>query len=123
MGFNMPTGGTVRSANLTPNKETGIGNWTKEAFVVRFKAFAPKDSFADSTSMSDTSMAASGSPDEKESQMPVKELQPIAVEQGSFNTFMPWQIYAGMAVEDLSAIFDYLMTLPPLENKVVKYVP
>lgn len=32
-------GGTVYSANLTQDKETGIGNWTKEGFIARFKAF------------------------------------------------------------------------------------
>jgi mono/diheme cytochrome c family protein len=32
--------GTVRSANITPDELTGIGGWTKEAFVARFRAFA-----------------------------------------------------------------------------------
>jgi len=27
------------SANITPDKATGIGNWTREAFVARFKSF------------------------------------------------------------------------------------
>lgn len=31
--------GIVRSANLTPDKETGIGNWTEETFVNRFKIY------------------------------------------------------------------------------------
>lgn len=35
----MPNG-IVRSANITPDKETGIGNWTAEEFVARFKAFS-----------------------------------------------------------------------------------
>jgi mono/diheme cytochrome c family protein len=30
---------TVTSANITPDKETGIGNWTQEAFLQRFKSF------------------------------------------------------------------------------------
>lgn len=30
-------GGTVTSANLTPDVETGLGQWTKEQFVARFK--------------------------------------------------------------------------------------
>jgi len=33
-------GSTVRSANITQDKETGIGTWTKEAFIARFKAFS-----------------------------------------------------------------------------------
>ena len=37
--FVLPTG-IVRSSNITPDKETGIGNWTEEMFVNRFKAHA-----------------------------------------------------------------------------------
>lgn len=29
--------GTIRSANLTPHKETGIGNGSSEKFVKQFK--------------------------------------------------------------------------------------
>lgn len=39
MEFILPTG-IVRSANITPDKETGIGNWTEEMFVNRFVAHA-----------------------------------------------------------------------------------
>lgn len=35
--FPTPDGGILRSANITPDKETGIGNWTEDAFVQRFK--------------------------------------------------------------------------------------
>jgi mono/diheme cytochrome c family protein len=35
--FPLPSGGVVRSANLTPH-ESGLGNWTKEVFVARFQA-------------------------------------------------------------------------------------
>lgn len=38
--FPMPHGGTARSANITPDKETGIGKWTEEAFVQRFKLYS-----------------------------------------------------------------------------------
>ncbi len=38
-GFILPTG-VVRSANITPDKNTGIGNWTEEMFVQRFKIYA-----------------------------------------------------------------------------------
>jgi len=34
--FSLP-GGTVTSANLTPDVETGLGHWTKEQFIARFK--------------------------------------------------------------------------------------
>lgn len=39
------------------------------------------------------------------------------------NTVMPWLEYAGMTDEDLGAIYDYLRTVPPLENAVVKRDP
>lgn len=37
--FKMPSG-VLRSQNITPDKETGIGNWTQEDFVKRFKAYS-----------------------------------------------------------------------------------
>ncbi|MEO8513190.1 MAG: cytochrome C [Ignavibacteria bacterium] len=37
--FQMPDGSIVRSANITPDKETGIGNMTKELFIAKFKAY------------------------------------------------------------------------------------
>lgn len=40
--FVMPAG-TVRSANITPDMETGIGIWTEDAFVQRFKLYADED--------------------------------------------------------------------------------
>lgn len=36
------------------------------------------------------------------------------------NTVMPWVYFAGMTDEDLGAIYDYLRTVPPLENTVPK---
>lgn len=35
--FMMPGGGYNVSANISPDKETGIGSWTKEMFIKRFK--------------------------------------------------------------------------------------
>ncbi|MEO6894094.1 MAG: cytochrome C, partial [Ginsengibacter sp.] len=37
--FEMPHG-KVYSANITPDKETGIGGWTADQFVARFKAYS-----------------------------------------------------------------------------------
>jgi mono/diheme cytochrome c family protein len=39
------------------------------------------------------------------------------------NTHMPWLTYAGMTEEDLGAIYDYLRTVPPIENRVEKFPP
>lgn len=91
--FKMPKGGTVRSSNITPDKETGIGNWTSAAFVSHFK------SYADSGYM------------------------PHAVGQNDFNTVMPWMMYAEMKTEDLEAIFAYLQTITPVKNSVEKFTP
>lgn len=41
MSFPLPSG-TVQSANLTPDLATGIGHWSKKAFIARFKSFDPK---------------------------------------------------------------------------------
>lgn len=39
------------------------------------------------------------------------------------NTGMPWWAYSGMTDEDLGAIYDYLRSLPPVENRVDKWPP
>lgn len=38
--FKMPDGSILRSANITPDTTTGIGNWTADYFVERFKTYA-----------------------------------------------------------------------------------
>jgi len=38
MEFPMPDGTVIRSSNITPDKETGIGNMTKEMFMAKFKS-------------------------------------------------------------------------------------
>jgi len=79
------------AANITPDNETGIGKWSKEYFISRFRQY--KDSN--------------------------NNLQQ-AVTNG-FNTTMPWRTYAGMTNEDLSVIYLYLRTIKPIKNKVEKY--
>ncbi|MES1245511.1 MAG: cytochrome C [Acidobacteriota bacterium] len=43
--------------------------------------------------------------------------------QDGHNTGMPWWAYSGMSDEDLGAIYDYLRSLPPVENRVEKWPP
>jgi len=43
------------------------------------------------------------------------------VQPGEFNTVMPWTMYAGMTEEDIGAIYDYLMTIKPVRNEVVRF--
>lgn len=90
--FSMGNGTTVRSANITPHS-TGIGSWSKEAFIQRFKNYA------------DSSFV----------------LPNVDLAKGEFQTVMPWTMYAGMKEEDLGAIYDYLKSLSPVENKVEKF--
>ena len=37
--FQMPNG-MLRSANITPDAETGLGNWTEDVFIARFKVYS-----------------------------------------------------------------------------------
>lgn len=86
--------GTVVSSNITPDKETGIGNWTEETFVQKFKAFDKSTNNVNNLNDS--------------------------VKPGEFNTIMPWSKYAGMSNEDLAAIYAYLKTVKPVPNKIEK---
>jgi len=91
--FKFPDGSVVMSANITPDKETGIGSWTEEMFLQRFKIYA------DST------------------------YTPPSVAIGEFNSIMPWTMYGKMKEDDLAAIYAYLRTVNPISNAVVKFTP
>jgi len=87
----LETGYRVRSANITPDADTGIGSWTEQQFVDKFKAFeTPSDAV-----LSDSERRQ--------------------------NTVMPMTAYAGMTRDDLSAIYGYLRTQPPVVNRVAKF--
>ena len=90
--FKFP-GGTTYSSNITPDKETGIGNWNEERFVNRFKMFADSS------------------------------YQPAAVAADGFQTVMPWGMYSKMKKEDLAAIYAYLQTIRPVKNEVARFKP
>lgn len=38
--FGVGNGRVVRTANITQDKETGIGNWTEKEFIARFRAYS-----------------------------------------------------------------------------------
>jgi mono/diheme cytochrome c family protein len=86
------TGYRVRSANITPDANTGIGSWTEQQFIDKFKAFEDP--------------AAAAALGDKEKRQ---------------NTVMPMTAYAGMTRDDLSAIYAYLRTLTPVVNRVEKF--
>lgn len=91
-GFEMHTPWfRVISANITPHPTNWMGRATKEEFIGRFRAFAGID--------------ASNAPQ---------------AEKGK-NTLMPWLTYSGMTDEDLGALYDYLKTVPPVENQVSSF--
>jgi mono/diheme cytochrome c family protein len=84
-------GNTLKSANITPDPETGIGNWSKAAFIARMKVF------------NDESKAA------------------IIKNKSDFQTIMPWWEYSGLSDNDLGAMYAYLKTVKPVKNQVVKF--
>lgn len=81
----------VRSANLTPDERTGIGAWSRERFIGRFKTSGmhPED--------------------------------PRRRDENDPPQVMPWIEYAGMTEKDLGAIYDYLRTVLPVDNEIRTY--
>lgn len=92
MQFVLEDGSLNHSANITPHVETGIGSWTEEQFLKRFKDYA------------DSSFVYP------------------EIEKGNFNTFMPWKTFSKMSDEELKAIFAYLRTVEPVSNEVQTFV-
>lgn len=90
--FKMPTG-LLLASNITPDKETGIGTWTKERFIARFKAFD------------------------------LSTFSPPPVQGTDMVTVMPWTMYAGMDTADLEAIFAYLKTQLPVKHSMTLWTP
>jgi hypothetical protein len=89
--FPLPGGGIVRTANITPEANTGIGSWTEEEFVQKFKAFAGTTS------------------------------RPLTAAEQRENTVMPWLAYSGMTDDDLRAIYNSLRFVKPVRNTVRKF--
>ena len=80
--------GTVVSANITPDKATGIGDWTLERFQERFY---------------------------KHRNHAGKPFDPADPEKF---TIMPWANLSQLPPDDLEAIYNYLRSQLPVENKV-----
>jgi hypothetical protein len=89
--FNV-AGNRVVSANVTPDKTTGIGDWDLNRFLDRFRQHrTPGES------------------------LPAFDKQLF--------TLMPWRELAKLPDSDLEAIYTYLMSQRPVENKVVPHPP
>ena len=84
MEFPLPNGTSVTSTNITPHAN-GLGNWTAEQFLQRFRVYT------------DSSFVFP------------------EVGDGDPQTIMPWSMYAGMSDRDLKSIFAYLQTLQAYE--------
>lgn len=69
--------------NLTPDKETGLGDWSKEEFIQSVK---------------------------------------FGTKKGEAALGYPMMPYTQLSDYEIGAIFDYLMTIPPIENKVVRSI-
>jgi hypothetical protein len=81
--------GTVVSANITPDLETGTGKWSEEFFLKKFYDYKP--------------YVENGCP---------KSPGPEAF------TLMPWLRFSQKTPDDLAAIYAYLRTLPPVHNPI-----
>ena len=83
--------GIAYASNITPHQETGIGSWSKKQFIRKFKSYADYS------------------------------IIPHEVQPNQMNTSMPWFSYAGMTEVDLGAIYEYIMSLDPIDKQVVRF--
>lgn len=83
----------VRSANISPDAETGIGKWSEDKFVAKFKGYANL----------------------------TFESAPRSV-QANF-TVMPWMAFSQIAEDDLRAIYAYLRTVKEVRHSVEVHPP
>jgi hypothetical protein len=84
-------GGWVSSANITPDKKTGIGTWTRAFFMGHFSMY-------------------------RDSATAHRVMTP-----GALQTIMPWTLYGTMRDQDLANIYAYLQTIPPIDHAVTKW--
>jgi hypothetical protein len=83
------TMGTVVSANITPDTETGIGKWSEDYFLKKFYDY--KD------------YAANGAPH---------------LSGPEAFTLMPWLSFSHLPSDDLRVIYAYLRAVKPVHNSV-----
>jgi Cytochrome c len=92
-----PGGGVMRVPNITPDAATGIGTWTKEAFLARFAEW-------------------------RGDRLAGKHVR-LDLDKGDYMPAMPYAAFAGMTDADLGAIYDYLRTIPAVNHGVVRFDP
>jgi mono/diheme cytochrome c family protein len=91
-------GGVLRIPNITPDKETGIGHWSKKDFLARFNEWRG------------------------EAKLKLKH-QKLDLDKGDYLPLMPYGEFAGMTDQDLGAIYDYLHSLAPVKHAIVRFEP
>jgi hypothetical protein len=74
-------GHVMLTANITPDKETGIGNWTEEKFIKALK---------------------------------------YGLKDGENALRYPMVPYSMLTDYEAGAIYSYLLTVPPIKNKVIR---
>ncbi|HTB21879.1 MAG TPA: cytochrome C [bacterium] len=92
-----PGGGVLRVPNITPDADTGIGNWTKSQFLAHFHAWAGKSGEAQKVHLD--------------------------LDKGDYVILMPYLETSGMTDRDLGAIYDYLRSVPAVRNPVNRFDP
>ncbi len=78
-----PEGRIMLTSNLTPHKETGIGNWTRRQFINTLR---------------------------------------LGIKEGEEGLRFPMMAYTMLTEHEAGSIYDYLMTIPAIENKVERSV-
>ncbi len=81
----------VRAGNISSDKETGIGNWSLDQFIARFRQYQGERG------------------------------RTIPLGEDGFNSLMPWTMYADITDEDLGAIYTFLVQSEPRSNEVTTY--
>ncbi|MGH7441317.1 MAG: cytochrome C, partial [bacterium] len=92
-----PHGGVLRVPNITPDTATGIGSWSKTRFLARFQAWRGQAAKAQEAHLD--------------------------LDKGDYLGLMPYLELAGMSDRDLGDVYDYLRTVPPVHNAVVRFTP
>jgi mono/diheme cytochrome c family protein len=85
----MLNGKLIRASNISSDKDTGIGNWTRAQFIARFRQYQGEAG------------------------------RTIPLDEDGNNTLMSWTLFADMTDEDLGAIYTFLMQSEPRSNAVV----
>jgi mono/diheme cytochrome c family protein len=79
----------VKSANITPDSASGIGTWSEEIFLAKFRSY--------------------------------RNAKTYSYAPGRYNSMMPWTILCNLTDDDLKAIYAYLRSIKPVNNKIEKW--